>query len=136
MSSAAPNIRRVLLWARLVGLAGAVCTLVGLAIFLSLNPFDGSWPINSQAQRRLLTALALFALLALVGVLVPWRRPLISAVILLIALAGSLTAKSWYFLLVPYVPVNLIGIGSVLYLIAIAVMVAAVLAGSRRDDEG
>ncbi len=136
MSSAAPNIRRVLLWARLVGLAGAVCTLVGLAIFLYVGHFFDERLINSGEQRRSLTALALFALLALVGALVPWRRPLISAFILLIALAGSLTEKSWYFLLVPYAPFTLIGIGSVLYLIAITVMVAAVLAGSRRDEEG
>jgi hypothetical protein len=91
-----------------------VLTLIGLAVFVYFNPFAGA--AQPAEALRMAKALALLALLALSGVLVPW--PLGSALLLLLAFVGSFANKSWYFLLLPYPPFKLVGLGTILYLTA------------------
>ena len=120
--------------ARLVGVAGALSTFASAGFYalvwlmeLVLSAFfpaqiDNSWGKLPEA----LAIDVLLALLALLGVLL-YRWPPISALVLLVASAGSIVwGLGWYFLLTPS-PLFLAGLGGVLYLVAAAMMVHAVL---------
>lgn len=110
-------------WARRAGLAGVVLTLAGLAlqellVFVLLAA--GDFPLIEESAGRLdeiATAHALFALLAILGLFLS-RWPAISALVLLVAFAGSFVAGfGWYLLLTPS-PLALAGAGGLLYLVA------------------
>lgn len=77
--------------------------------------------------------MALMALLALLGTLVPLR--FLSALVLLVAFAVSFVAgQGWYFMLTPS-PLALAGIGTVLYLISAGLMIAAARPGRELREE-
>src|SRR5215218_1476154 len=80
--------RSILFVPRIAGLAGAVLTLTGITIDKFIDPF-GRGSLFSP-HRMFLRASAHFALVALLVVLVPARRPLLPALVLLVALVGSL----------------------------------------------
>ncbi len=120
--------------ARLVGLAGAVLVLAALALWalflVVLFPVDPSIPDTMQ---RAIAVQVLFALMALVGVVVPWRIP--SAIIFSVAFFGSFVwGLGWYFVLTPALAP--VGLGDFLYLFAAAMMGSAVWAARRPAHEG
>ncbi len=113
--------------ARLVGSAGAVLVLSGLALWMLFmlvffpngERFGGPDLLDEAA-----TANAVCALLALLSVLFLSGRPLLSAVVLAIAFVVSfIVGFGWYFILTPS-PLALVGGGNLLYLVAAGLMVA------------
>ncbi len=125
-------------WARLAGLAGVVLTLAGLALqglLMLVLLATGDFPLvegNVGRLEEIATAHALFALLALLGVLL-LRWPVVSALVLLVAFAGSFVAGfGWYFLLTPS-PLALAGAGGLLYSVAAIITIVSVVEPSRRE---
>jgi hypothetical protein len=72
----------------MAALAGAVLTLTSINIAMFFDPFGRR--ISFSPHRKLLRASADFALVTLLDVLVPARRPLLPTLVLLVALVGSL----------------------------------------------
>ncbi|CAA9423326.1 MAG: hypothetical protein AVDCRST_MAG37-92 [uncultured Rubrobacteraceae bacterium] len=114
--------------ARLMGSAGAVLVLTGLAfwvlfvllLFPSGERFGGSDLLDEAA-----TAHAVCALFVLLSVLFLSERPLLSAVVLMVAFLGSFVAGfGWYFVLLPP-PLALAGGDDLLYLVSAGLLVAA-----------
>ena len=94
------------------------------------------FPVDPRAPEKLqwaVTSDVVFALVALLGVAVPWR--IASALILLVAFFGSFVwGLGWYFVFLPaFFPV---GLGDVLYLVAAIMIVLAALRGSPRRAAG
>ena len=115
--------------ARLVALAGASLTLVGLTLTL-LVPAGDTVPV--RLQKALMTD-ALLALLALFCVLVSLRWLLLAAPVLLLASVGSVVfGYGWYFVLLPS-PLAMIGVGGLLYGVCAVVMTVA---GAARSSRG
>lgn len=100
--------------------------MVGFALWalflVVLFPVDPSIPDKLQGA---IVLHALFALVALLGTVLPWRIP--SALILFVAFFGAFVwGAGWYFVLLP--AFFLVGLGDILYLVAAILMVNATLA--------
>ena len=119
---------------RLAGLAGAALTLVGLALTLllwMLVPFGGTVPARLE---RALTLDVLLVPLALLGVILSLRWPLLAAPVLLSASVGALVfGFGWYLILLPS-PLAIIGVGGLLYGVAAVLMVVADIMRSPHDS--
>lgn len=122
--------------ARLIGLGGTALTLAGLALTLlvwALVDIGGAVP---ERMERALTTDALLALLALFGILISVRRPLLASPVLLLAFAGSFAPGfGWYFVLAPS-PLAMPGAGGLLYGAAAVIVVVAGIArrGAVREE--
>jgi hypothetical protein len=79
------------------------------------------------------TSVGLFALVSLLGDLMPARRPLLPALVLLVALLGSLVWGGVGSSCSNSPLVTLIGLGSLLYSFAIGLLVLMALSGPRRE---
>lgn len=125
MRSMAGARSMLVLTARLVGSVGAILALTA-AFFMLLTPGAGPSPGIPVAN-------ALCALLALMGVLVLERRPILSALVLFVASFGSFVwGLGWYFSLALPFPLGPVVVGSLLYFVAMVlalVMATTELAG-------
>ena len=123
-------------FARLAGLSGALLTLVGLALtllFWKLVPTGDS--VSSRLERALELDVLLVPL-ALLGVLLSLRWPLLAAPILLSAFVSAFVfGFGWYFVLLPS-PLAMIGAGGLLYGVAAVLMVVASIRQTPRDGAG
>jgi len=118
--------------ARLAGFAGATLTTAGLAAWAA---WMFSYFENPTANVGLLPVIFVVQnLIALLVLLSIFLRPLFSSLVLAIAFVGSfLGSFGWYLLLLlDNTPLGLVGVGNLLYLVALVLMAAPAFRDSQR----
>ncbi len=127
------DTRTTLGFARLAGLTGAALTLTGLALTLLLWALVPTGDTVPARLERALTLDVLLVPLALLGVILSLRWPLLAAPVLLAASVGAFVfGFGWYLILLPS-PLAIIGVGGLLYGVA---AVAMIFAGITRRSRG
>ena len=127
------DTRTTLGFARLAGLTGAALTLTGLALTLLLWALVPTGDTVPARLERALTLDILLVPLALLGVILSLRWPLLAAPVLLAASVGAFVfGFGWYLVLLPS-PLAIIGVGGLLYGVAAAAMILAGITRRSRD---
>ncbi len=120
-------------FARLAGLTGAALTLAGLALTLLLWTLVPTGDTVPARLERALTLDVLMVPLALLGIILSLRWPLLAAPVLLSASVGAFVfGFGWYLIFLPS-PLAIIGVGGFLYGVAAVLMVVAGIMRSPRD---